>query len=467
MGRVDALAPEARALRHSESVLLVYHGQSEAREAHRVLHHGVSAHEYIHLSRHQTLEHIAAPASLDSSGEQFHSHVHVAQEIAYGVQMLFGENLCRSHDARLIAVAHGYEHGHECHERLARAHIALQQTVHLLARTHVVVYLMHHPLLRSGERERQMLIKERAQQVAGASEDVAPVATAAVAHVAHYVELDIEQFLKLEPLARTLHVVYAVRIVDVAHGRVARHQMQRSGDERRKRLGDNVGNAVEQCLHHLLYGMRVKSVLLHALGGAVIRLQSHLRDVELRCLVYVGMGELESPVEDGGTSEDYIFLANLVLLIYVLSASEPHDIHHPHSVGEVGDDAFLPRTGGELLETEYPPLYLHVGHVARQLADAVNAAAVNIFVGIIFEHLSPRGDIDILFQNVPASRADTWQEFYVLVEYIVQLRVFKSDSAILRSNGVVSFMFSRLPSTIVTRWPAASTTEASSVNDSL
>lgn len=133
----------------------------------------------------------------------------------------------------------------------------------------------------------------------------------------------------------------------------------------------------------------------------------------------------------------------------------------------MGDDAFLPRTGGELLETEYPPLYLHVGHVARQLADAVNTAAVNIFVGIIFEHLSPRGDIDILFQYVPASRADTWQEFYVLAEYIVQLRAFKSDSAILRSNGVVSFMFSRLPSTIVTRWPAASTTEASSVNDSL
>ena len=161
--------------------------------------------------------------------------------------------------------------------------------------------------------------------------------------------------------------------------------------------------------------MGVYAVLLHAIGGSIIWLEAHLREVQFRRLVYVGMGKLETSSEDGGTPEDNVFLANLVLLIYILSAAKPHEIHNTRAVAEVGDDAFLPDTGGELLKTEYAALYLHERHVARQLADAVNTAAVDVFVGIIFEQLSPRSDVEILAQDVPPSGADTRQILYVLI----------------------------------------------------
>lgn len=413
--RIVALAPKACTLGHSEAVLLVDDGKSETREAHGILYHGVSANEDVHLAGNQSFENLAPATPFDSAGEQFHTDVHVAQKLSYGFEMLFGKYLRWCHDAGLETVAHGYEHGHERHERLAGTHIALQQTVHLLAGTHIVVYLMHHTLLRSCERKGQTLMKERVQQVTGALENIAPIVAAAVAHVAHNVELDVEQFLKLEPLARTLHFVHAVRIVYGTHGRVARHKMQRSRDERRKRLPQRLRQTCEQSLDYFLERMGVYAVLLHALGGSIIWLEAHLREVQFRRLIDVGMSKLETSSEDGGTPEDNVFLANLVLLIYILSAAKPHEIHNTRAVAEVGDDAFLPDTGGELLKTEYATLYLHERHVARQLADAVNTAAVDVFVGIIFEQLSPRGDVEILAQDVPPSGADTGQILYVLI----------------------------------------------------
>ena len=177
------------------------------------------------------------------------------------------------------------------------------------------------------------------------------------------------------------------------------------------------------------------------------------------------MGELVSSVEHGGASEDYVFLVYLVLLIDILSASEPHYVHHPGAVGEVCHDALLPHSRGKLLKTDYAPHYLHEGHVARQLAYAVHTAAVDVLVGEVLKQLPPRRDVQILCQNVPSSRTDTRQILYVLVENFAHGQTFNNDSAMIRSDGVVILMFSRLPSTIATPCPDASMTDASSVND--
>ena len=47
------------------------------------------------------------------------------------------------------------------------------------------------------------------------------------------------------------------------------------------------------------------------------------------------------------------------------------------------DHALLARLEG--LVTQYPAAHLHIGHVARKLADGVQAAAVYIFIRVILE----------------------------------------------------------------------------------
>ena len=76
------------------------------------------------------------------------------QEFPDSLQVLLGQDFRRSHDAGLIAVVDGNEHGHQCYEGFARAHVALQQTVHLAARAEVGANLVHDALLGTGEGER-------------------------------------------------------------------------------------------------------------------------------------------------------------------------------------------------------------------------------------------------------------------------------------------------------------------------
>ena len=67
----------------------------------------------------QSIKHLLTTLALDNARKQLHTHVHPVQELLDGLQMLFGENLRRSHHAGLEAVIHGDEHSHERHERLA------------------------------------------------------------------------------------------------------------------------------------------------------------------------------------------------------------------------------------------------------------------------------------------------------------------------------------------------------------
>ena len=101
--------------------------------------------------------------------------------------MLFGQYFGGRHDARLVAVVEGYEHGHERHEGLAGAHVALQQSVHLPAGAEVYSDFAHHALLGVGEGEGQVVLVEGVEYVAHVGKHVAPVFAAVVAGVAQYV----------------------------------------------------------------------------------------------------------------------------------------------------------------------------------------------------------------------------------------------------------------------------------------
>ena len=135
--------------------------------------------------------------------------------------MLLGQYLCGGHQACLIAVVESNEHRHECNECLARAHIALQESVHLPSRAHVGPDFVHDTFLCTSEFEGQILVIERVKDIANCREDVATILATLVAGIAQNVELHIEQFLELQSDTCALHLVGRLWVMDPAQGLIA------------------------------------------------------------------------------------------------------------------------------------------------------------------------------------------------------------------------------------------------------
>ena len=153
----------------------------------------------MNLSSEQSVEHFVAFFAFHHTREQFHAHIHSSQKLLNGGEMLFGQNLRWSHHARLITVVNGYEHGHQGHQRLARTHVTLHQPVHLSAGCHVLTYLMHHPFLCVCQLKRQVILVKVMKLRSHMVENVALVLAFSVVGIAQNVELNVKQFLKLEP----------------------------------------------------------------------------------------------------------------------------------------------------------------------------------------------------------------------------------------------------------------------------
>ena len=98
--------------------------------------------------------------------------------------MLLCQNLCRCHHACLVAVVYGDEHRHQSHERLARAYVPLQQTVHLTARAHVLAYFSYHALLCTSQFKRQIMPVEPVELFTHMLKETATVFPAVVAGIA-------------------------------------------------------------------------------------------------------------------------------------------------------------------------------------------------------------------------------------------------------------------------------------------
>ncbi len=97
----------------------------------------------------------ASRGGAGASGEQGHFDADAVAPGLKVLEMLEGEYLCRCHKARLIVVVYGHKHGHERHEGLAAAYVALQQPVHLAAGLHVGSDFLEHAFLCPGERKRK------------------------------------------------------------------------------------------------------------------------------------------------------------------------------------------------------------------------------------------------------------------------------------------------------------------------
>ena len=96
---------------------------------------------------------------------------------------------------------------------------------------------MHHPLLRIGQRKGQVVGIEAIEAVANLSEDIAPILAAVVGSIAEDIELDVEEFLKLQSEACPLGVLHGLGIVDLSQGLIAGDKVQRSRDIGWQRLG--------------------------------------------------------------------------------------------------------------------------------------------------------------------------------------------------------------------------------------
>ena len=86
-------------------------------------------------------------------------------------------------------------------------------------------------------------------------------------------------------------------------------------------VGEGFGQWREQPhqgLGQLLDGARAETILLHLLGGVVIRLHPHLGNLEVAGIVHLGMGELVATAIDGRFAEDDVLRAHLVGLDDVL-----------------------------------------------------------------------------------------------------------------------------------------------------
>ena len=107
------------------------------------------------------------------------------------------------------------------------------------------------------------------------------------------------------------------------------------------------------------------------------------------------MGQLETAVEYGGMAEHHIFHAHLVVFGDVTCAGKPHQVHDSFAIGEVGYQALVAWSIVKRLKTEDFPFYLNERHTFHQLRYLVEMPPVDIFVGVILQHVTKRMDIQL------------------------------------------------------------------------
>ncbi len=154
--RRDALGGEPQALMHAETVLFIHHGQHKVLIGDAVLEQRMGADDDLRFARGHALLDLAALLALGAAGQHFHREAHGLREFGDGGVMLTGENFGRRHQHRLSAGLHRRRHGHQRHQRLAGADIALQQPQHAVFAGHIGQDILDGGALACRQREGQL-----------------------------------------------------------------------------------------------------------------------------------------------------------------------------------------------------------------------------------------------------------------------------------------------------------------------
>ena len=147
-----ALRPQAGALVHAETVLLVDDGQAERLEDDRVFQQGMGTDQDPDRTVAQPLVDRTAGGRGDGTGQQFAADSGRRQVPGNICIVLTGKDFRRCHQTGLVAVAHGDEGRQNGDHRLAGPDVALQEPVHLVPAHEVRADFLDHPLLRPGQR---------------------------------------------------------------------------------------------------------------------------------------------------------------------------------------------------------------------------------------------------------------------------------------------------------------------------
>ena len=138
-----ALIRQQQALRHTKAVLFIHHRQAQILEGDPFLKQRMSANHDGQRAIRQPLQDAPPFLALHAAGQQRHRHARRAAKPLETPQMLAREQFRRRHQRGLSARFHRAQHGHQRHQRLARAHIALQQPEHSPGGREIRIYLGH------------------------------------------------------------------------------------------------------------------------------------------------------------------------------------------------------------------------------------------------------------------------------------------------------------------------------------
>jgi hypothetical protein len=176
--------------------------------------------------------------------------------------VLLGQDLGGRHQRGLEPRLDRGEHREHRHERLAGAHVALEEPVHRMRRGHVDPDLLPHALLGGGERERQRL-QEAPSERAGRPHREAGLAPFALPPDG---EAELQHEEVLEDEAAVSPRLLGLRLREVPGA-------DRAGDAvevaaRAERLRQRLGHAVDELVDEPPR-QRAKPALRHALGGRI------------------------------------------------------------------------------------------------------------------------------------------------------------------------------------------------------
>ena len=198
VGRIDAFTPKFGSLGHTKAMLLVDHDKPQTSKLHGIFDYRMGTYKDMDGAIKQTFKNFLTTFAFYDTSKQGYTDVHIFQKTHDGLQVLFCEDFRGCHDAGLIPIVDGNQHRHERYQCLARAHIALQQTVHLSPTTHVLAYLSDHPFLGTCQWKRQVVVIECIKDLAHLREYVASIFASLVAGISHDIELYEKKFLELE-----------------------------------------------------------------------------------------------------------------------------------------------------------------------------------------------------------------------------------------------------------------------------
>jgi hypothetical protein len=142
-------------LHHSEPMLFVDDDEPELVKRHRVLNKGVRPDDEVNRSRGNLRLHLTPLACGGCSSEERQPEPRMLEETANRDEVLLGQDLRWRHEGDLKVVFHCDERSHERHDRFARSHVSLQQTVHGLRAFHIADDFGDSFLLIASQLERQ------------------------------------------------------------------------------------------------------------------------------------------------------------------------------------------------------------------------------------------------------------------------------------------------------------------------